>query len=177
MRLEGVLGERQRLLRNVIIRLGEERVQRSRPGLVGVRFAPEGVLSRAYHSIYFQMLGDHGFVGLGIFLLLGLAGWVAARRVIRWTRDRPDFRWANELARMIQVSIVVFAVGGAFLSLAGSDLYYHLLVIASLLQVVVARELGIRESQPYVLAGGVVDSSAGRRASSPMPEQRPIRLE
>ena len=135
------------------------------------RFAPEGTIPRAYHSIYFQMLGDHGFVGLGLFLLLGLVGWAAARRVIRSTRDRPDLRWANELARMIQVSIAGFAVGGSFLSLAGFDLYYHLLVIAFLLQVVVERELGIRESQPYVLAGGAVDPSAGRRASSPMPAQ------
>jgi probable O-glycosylation ligase (exosortase A-associated) len=142
-----------------------------------VQFAPEGAIPRAYHSIYFQMLGDHGFVGLGIFLLLGLAGWAAARRVIRLTRDRPDLRWANELARMTQVSIVGFAVGGAFLSLAGFDLYYHLLGIAFLLQVVVERELGIRQSQPPVFAVGVVDPSAERRASSPMPAQRPTRLE
>ena len=135
------------------------------------RFAPGGSIPRAYHSIYFQMLGDHGFVGLGIFLLLGLAGWAAVRRVIRSTRDRPDLRWANELARMIQVSVAGFAVGGAFLSLAGFDLYYHLLVIAFLLQVVVERELGIGESQPAVLAVGVVDPSAGRRVASPIPAQ------
>ena len=78
---------------------------------------------------------------------------------------------------MIQVSIAGFAVGGSFLSLAGFDLYYHLLVVAFLLQVVVERELGIRESRPAVPAVGVVDPSAGRRASSPMPAQRPIRSE
>ena len=141
------------------------------------QFAPEGTIPIAYHSIYFQMLGDHGFVGLGIFLLLGLAGWAAARRVIRLTRDRPDLRWANELARMTQVSIAGFAVGGAFLSLAGFELYYHLLVIAFLLRVVVERELGIRDSQPAVLAVGVVDPSAGRRASDAMPARRLIRSE
>lgn len=107
------------------------------------KYAPSGAIPRAYHSIYFQMLGDHGFVGLGIFLLLFLSAFVSIKRVKRSTRDRPDMLWANELARMTEVSLLAFAVGGLFYSLAIFDLFYHLLIMALLLRIVVEREINV----------------------------------
>ena len=80
------------------------------------------------HSIYFQMLGEHGFVGLGLFLALGLATWVTARGIAKRTRDDPEFGpWMPALMRMVQVSLIGFAVGGAFLSLAYLDLPYYIM--------------------------------------------------
>jgi len=77
------------------------------------------------HSIYFQMLGEHGFVGLGLFLLLGLLSWRTAARVARQARDDEELGpWLPLLMRMVQVSLIGFAVGGAFLSLAYVDLPY-----------------------------------------------------
>jgi probable O-glycosylation ligase (exosortase A-associated) len=79
------------------------------------------------HSIYFQMLGEHGFVGLGLFLLLGLTTWWTAGRLARKTRDDPEFGpWMPLLMRMTQVSLIGYAVGGAFLSLAYLDLPYYI---------------------------------------------------
>jgi putative inorganic carbon (HCO3(-)) transporter len=85
------------------------------------------------HSIYFQMLGEHGFPGLIIFLLLWAATWRAAGRVSRRARDDPEFgAWVPRLMMMIQVSIVGYAVGGAFLSLAYFDLPYYLIAVVVL---------------------------------------------
>ena len=85
------------------------------------------------HSIYFQMLGEHGFPGLIIFLLLWAATWRAAGRVSRRARDDPEFGpWVPKLMMMIQVSIVGYAVGGAFLSLAYFDLPYYLIAVVVL---------------------------------------------
>ena len=103
-------------------------------------YVPEAEKSRAFHSIYFQTLGEHGFIGLAIFLLLGVSAFLAGSGIIRRTRASPELHWANDLARMLQVSIFGYAVGGAFLNLAFFDLYYHLVAIMLLVKVVVAKE-------------------------------------
>lgn len=80
------------------------------------------------HSIYFQMLGEHGFPGLGLFLLLGLVSWFRAGRIARQAALHADLApWMPPLMRMFQVSLIGFAVGGAFLSLAYLDLLYYLI--------------------------------------------------
>jgi hypothetical protein len=54
---------------------------------------------------------------------------------------RPELAWARELASMIQVSLVGFAVGGAFLGLAYFDLPYSLMAIVVLTNAHVDRAL------------------------------------
>jgi probable O-glycosylation ligase (exosortase A-associated) len=79
------------------------------------------------HSIYFQMLGEHGFVGLGLFLLLGLLTWLRASSLARQAAADPELAaWMPLLMRMVQVSLIGYGVGGAFLSLAYLDLPYYL---------------------------------------------------
>ena len=86
------------------------------------------------HSIYFQVLGDHGYIGLGLYLLLGLVTYRMAGRIISLTRSRADLAWAHDLASMSKVSIVGFAVGGAFLSLAYWDMPYYIPVVLAALE-------------------------------------------
>jgi putative inorganic carbon (HCO3(-)) transporter len=81
----------------------------------------------AAHSIYFQVLGEHGFVGLGLYLLLGWLTWRHAAWIIRHAAPLAELRWAASLATMIQTSLVGFAVGGAFLSLVYFDVPYYLI--------------------------------------------------
>lgn len=83
---------------------------------------PDGLTEgRAAHSIYFEVLGDHGFVGLGLYLAIVATALLNTIRVEILTRNRPELAWANQLARMLQVSIVAFLVGGAALSMAYYD--------------------------------------------------------
>ena len=87
---------------------------------------------RAAHSIYFQILGNHGFIGLALFLAL----WITTYRWAGWLRknapDIPQARWARTLGGMIQVSLVGYAAGGAFLSMAYFDLPYNMMVMVVL---------------------------------------------
>ena len=94
------------------------------------RYAPDPLDVHAAHSIYFQVLGEHGFVGLALFLALGWFTWRAATDAKRRARKRRDAQWVMTLSDMIKVSLVGYAVGGAFLSLAYFDLPYYLLVLA-----------------------------------------------
>lgn len=90
-------------------------------------YAPVPDDVHAAHSIYFQALGEHGFIGLGIYLLLAYLTWRKAAWIVRTTAKREDLKWAADLARMIQVSLLGFGVGGAFLSLLYYDVPYYLM--------------------------------------------------
>jgi probable O-glycosylation ligase (exosortase A-associated) len=98
-------------------------------GATFARYAPNPVDVHAAHSLYFQALGEHGFIGLGLYLLLGLLSWRTGTRIIRNTAKRPDLKWAGTLATMLQVSMIGFGVGGAFLSLLYFDVPYYLMAM------------------------------------------------
>ncbi len=87
---------------------------------------------RAAHSIYFQILGNHGFIGLVMYLLL----WITTYRSAAWLRKHgkatPQTKWSSDLGAMAQVSLVGFAVGGAFLSMPYFDLPYNIMVMVVL---------------------------------------------
>lgn len=93
------------------------------------------------HSIYFEVLGEQGFPGLMLFLLLFILTWRTGSWIIRHTKDQPHMLWANQLAKMIQVSIIAYATGGTFLGLAYFDLVYHLICLLVVTRLWVAREL------------------------------------
>lgn len=90
------------------------------------------------HSIYFEALGSHGFVGFAIYVLLLITHWKHAGRLVRGAKGRADLAWLYHYGLMMQVSIVGFAVGGAFLSLVNFDVPYYLigttLVVGRLLE-------------------------------------------
>ena len=112
-------------------------------------YAPNPLDYHVAHSIYFQVLGEHGYVGLALFLLLLFATWRAASGIIKSCREQPDLKWASDLAAMCQVSMVGFMVGGAFLSLAYYDYFYY--VIAALMitqKVLTAQRTPAVQKQP-----------------------------
>jgi len=96
---------------------------------VFVLYAPDPDDYHDAHSIYFEVLGDHGFPGLVLFLLLGIITLKYCGTLVKQTRDNSELAWLNTLGRMVQVCLVAYASGGAFLGLAYFDLYYHLLAI------------------------------------------------
>lgn len=87
------------------------------------RYAPNPEFIAVAHSIYFQVLGQHGYVGL----LLYLAFWFSTWRTCRWIARNSSSFEDQALARMIEVSFAGFAVGGAFLNLAYFDGPYYLM--------------------------------------------------
>lgn len=104
-------------------------------------YAPDPYDFHDAHSIYFEILGEQGYMGLTLFLMIGFMTWRVGSRIIRDTRGREDLKWAYDLASMIQVSLIGYAVGGAFLGLAYFDLFYHLVAIIVLTQLAVIAQL------------------------------------
>lgn len=85
---------------------------------------PDPVRARAAHSIYFQVLGDHGFAGLAIYLTLLATAYLTARRVAIEARRHAETAWIAHLATMLQLSIFGFCLGGAALSFAYFEMMY-----------------------------------------------------
>jgi putative inorganic carbon (hco3(-)) transporter len=102
---------------------------------------PKMTAPLAAHSIYFQVLSEHGWLGLALFLMINAYSWLNCSWLIRRSRDRPELAWANTLGKMGQAVLAGFWVGGAFQSLAYFDEYWCLLFIFDAARRVVAREI------------------------------------
>ncbi len=85
--------------------------------------------AKAAHSIYFQVLGDHGFPGLALFLLILFVAFSQARGVQKRLKRQPELAALSRLSSMIRVSLFAYAVAGAAVSLAYFDLLYAIFAI------------------------------------------------
>jgi len=116
------------------------------------RYLPDYDRTHAAHSIYFQVLGEHGFVGLALFLTFWWLTWRLCSRILKHTKNDPEFKWAFWLAAMTQVSLIGYFVGGMFLNLAYWDMPYFLMVaLVVTWHVVRSRSLEIPTPSPMKL--------------------------
>lgn len=89
---------------------------------------------RAAHSVYFQVLGDHGFIGLGLYVAGLAAAFLKAAKAARTISRHGGAKWLSTLASMVQLSIFAFAFGGAALSFAYFDLIYTLFALTIVIE-------------------------------------------
>ena len=123
------------------------------------KYAPNPLDLHQAHSIYFQVLGEHGFIGLFLFLLMWGLVWRQAGKLRKEGKLRPETQWVSHLGAMCQVSLAGYAVGGAFLSLAYFDLPYNIL----LLVVLARRWLNRKGWEEEDAKGNVLPKFARRR--------------
>lgn len=88
----------------------------------------------AAHSIYFQVLGDHGFVGLLIFITILTLSFFKAGTVAKRVREANGPDWLINLATMLRLSIFTYAIGGAALSFAYFDMIYAIYALVIVLE-------------------------------------------
>ena len=100
---------------------------------------PNPFAAHAAHSIYFQVLGDLGFLGLLLFLGILVSSWRNASAVMQASRDRPDWRWAGELASSLKYSLIAYVVSGAALSMAYFDYMYMLFALLVVMRQLVGK--------------------------------------
>lgn len=123
----------------------------------------DGNRARAAHSIYFQVLGNHGFVGLALFVLIWIQVWRLANQIQREAKHIAQAEWCVQLASMTQVALLGYLVGGAFLSLSYFDLPYILMMLVVLTKVWITRRAW--ETEPGPRASGLRIPGLGRRRS------------
>lgn len=104
------------------------------------------------HSVYFEVLGEHGFVGLLLFLTLAVLAWRSCSSMVHRVRDQEGLQWVADLARMCQVSMVGYATSGAFVGLAYFDLYYNVIAIIVVSKLIVLESAKAASRQEAVEA-------------------------
>jgi probable O-glycosylation ligase (exosortase A-associated) len=131
-------------------------------------YAPPGLTTiRAAHSIYFAVLGEHGYVGLFLFVLIWWLTFRVAAQLRRQARNRPELAWVHALAGMCQVSLVAYLVGGAFLSLSYFDMPYNIMVI------LVVTERWLLENSKLELPGALATLSRAAVQTNMRPQALP----
>lgn len=120
------------------------------------------------HSNWFGVLGELGWVGLAMFLLLHIFTWLSAAQIIRWSKLHDSLTWARDLAAMVQVSLIGYMSAGSFLGLQYFDLFYHLIAIIVIAKMLVQKELdALRGAKVAPVAKGVAPPQRGNGRMMP----------
>lgn len=107
-----------------------------------------GERARAPHSIYFEVLAEHGYVGLVLFLTMLFTGWYSGGTTARQLRPYQETRWLADLCAACQLSLVGYAAGGLTVNIATFDYFYDLLAMI-VLSSVIGQRLIAKGVTPY----------------------------
>lgn len=94
---------------------------------------------RAYHSIYFEVLGDLGYPGLIMFLTVIGSSLFSLLRLSRKCRRIPDLIWVADMSDAVQSGILVFLTSGAFVGLAFQPPFWYFVAMGVCLRAFVRR--------------------------------------
>ena len=84
--------------------------------------------ARAYHSAYFEMLGEQGWPGIIMWLAISLIG-IVRMEVIRWRyRKAPaEEAWVAPLASALQAGQILYMLGACFIAIAFQPFMFMLI--------------------------------------------------
>jgi probable O-glycosylation ligase (exosortase A-associated) len=94
---------------------------------------------RAFHSIYFEMLGEQGFPGLVMFLAIAGLTMLALWRLARRTRKIPELAWCADFSAALQSGLAVFLTSGAFVGIAFQPIFWYFIAMSISLRAYVWR--------------------------------------
>jgi probable O-glycosylation ligase (exosortase A-associated) len=117
--------------------------------------------ARAYHSAYFEMLGEQGYFGLALWLLINLAG-IFRMEVLRqrYKKAEGDEAWIAPLAIALQQGHIVYLLGAAFIAIAFQPFVYMLIGAQIGLDVYCAKRRAAASWRPLRKARPVVAPAA-----------------
>lgn len=100
-------------------------VAKTSGGTTTVEFATVEDKGRAYHSSYFEMLGEQGWFGLALWLWIQALGlWQMERLQRRWRKRAAEFpedkskHWQAPFANALQQAQLVYLLGSLFVGIA-----------------------------------------------------------
>lgn len=120
------------------------------------KYLQYGPKTHAAHSIYFQVMGQHGFIGFTLFILILVVGVSRLRKLSVRAKSNPEARWISETAGALYIGLLGYMVSGAFLSLAYFDLMYIYIALGAILM----REYRALESEAQAKSSELTERSA-----------------
>lgn len=139
-------------------------------GSIFAIYGPDPNDVHAAHSIYFMVMGEQGFVGLFLFLLLFWFAWSSSNHLRVQGQRQPETQWLSDLGGMLQVGFVGYAVGGAFLSLSYWDLPYNMMIMAVVGRRWMTRKEWLTEKpEPILVLPAFMQSWFKKKKAVPLP--------
>lgn len=92
-----------------------------------IQYYPEGMLKgKAFHSIYFEVLGEQGIVGFVMYMAIILITLFNLRKLKRKWKEHDGMKWISALASALSIAILVFMAGGAFVGIAYQPFIFYM---------------------------------------------------
>jgi probable O-glycosylation ligase (exosortase A-associated) len=105
--------------------------------------------SRAYHSAYFEMLGEQGFVGLFLWLMIHFGGLIRMEIIRKRYRNMVGEEWIGDLANGLQQAHLIYLVGSLFVGIAFQPFVYMLVGLQIGLDTYAARKTRDADIAPF----------------------------
>jgi O-antigen ligase len=84
--------------------------------------------ARAYHSAYFEMLGEQGWPGLIMWLFVSLSGLIRMEVIRqRYKKAGEDYAWVSPLAGALQSGQLLYMLGACFVAIAFQPFIFMLI--------------------------------------------------
>lgn len=126
---------------------------RDKPGILGFIDTPPSYYPAATHSIYFEILGDLGFLGLFLFLASLIISYRNFKKIQALTQEKAiELAWANDLSVALMAALLAFMVCGAALSAAYFEIPYILIMLMEALKQQVLRDLNLTAQRKVLRA-------------------------
>ncbi|KGJ96780.1 putative O-glycosylation ligase, exosortase A system-associated [Colwellia psychrerythraea] len=94
---------------------------------------PADKAAKAAHNLYFQVLGDLGYIGLLTYLLIIFILYLRLKKLSQKARLH-GYEWCSQLSSMMSVSLIAFMMTGANVSMAYFDLFYILIALSYVIE-------------------------------------------
>ncbi len=118
----------------------------------------------AAHSIYFQVMGQHGFVAFGLYAAMLISVMLSLQRTRKRALATPGYEWAANYSSALQVALAGYFVSGAFINAAYFDLAWLYFAMSAIL----ARELAaVPLEQTATLPGDGASAPMGANPAAP----------
>lgn len=101
----------------------------------GILYYEPGVMAgKAFHNIYFEVLGEQGIPGLLIYLLIMFITLIQLWKIRKQCSDVAELEWAVKLAQALSDAIIVFLVAGMFIGIAYQPFVFYMIAMSIALQ-------------------------------------------
>ncbi|MGP1352210.1 MAG: putative O-glycosylation ligase, exosortase A system-associated [Parasphingopyxis sp.] len=124
---------------------------------------------RAYHSAYFEVLAEQGWLGLALWLALhgvGILRMEIVRRRYRKERAPPGYEWVSPLATALQHCQIIYLIGALFIAIAFQPFPLMLLAVQASLDMYLAR---VRKREGFKPIAETLKEPGTPRMGKPLP--------
>jgi len=86
---------------------------------------------RAYHSAYFELLGEQGYFGFAVWALIHLICFIRTESIRRFyrKRDGPQEAWVSPFALALQQGHIIYMIGSLFVGIAYQPFIFMMLAL------------------------------------------------